>query len=257
MSGSFLVARLCTLLLLVGLAQIALPQTLANPWLEAVSEQDLVALSQLLEDGPVNPNLALPDGRTALMIAARRADAELVAQLLAAGANVNASTANGGTVLMFAAIGGDAGITGLLLDAGARHDVKASLGWTALGLAAVKGHAEVARTLLDAGADPDSRDAYGWTPLMRAVHQRHDRVVRLLLETPDVDLSLAQETGATVLHIAAADGDPDIIELLLAAGAGTAARDGEGRTAADIAMAVGHFDIAAMLRSLEAPTGED
>ena len=76
------------------------------------------------------------------MIASQKADAGLVARLLAAGADVNATNANGGSVLMFAAIGGDAGIVGLLLDAGARHDARANLGWTALGLAAVKGHVE-------------------------------------------------------------------------------------------------------------------
>ncbi len=152
---------------------------------------------------------------------------------------------------MFAAIGGDAGITGLLLDAGARHDARAKLGWTALGLAAVKGHVEVARTLLDAGADPGARDAYGWTPLMRAAHHGHTAVVRLLLESPDVDLSLVQESGATVLHLGAAGGEPDVVELLLARGADVAARDGHGSTAADAAMANGYVVIAERLRALE------
>lgn len=256
MTGPFSVRRLCTLLLLSGLFSTALAQLTNNPWLEAISNRDLAAIARQLEDGRVNPNQAGPDGRTALMIAVQKADDELVVQLLAAGADVNATNALGGSVLMFAAIGGDAGITGLLLDAGARHDVRASLGWTALGLAAVKGHVEVARTLLDAGADQRARDAYGWTPLMRAAHHGHTRVVGLLLESPGADLSLVQESGATALHIAAADGEPDVIELLLGRGAVVAARDGGERTAADVAMANGHFDIAERLRSLEAP-GED
>ena len=125
---------LCALLLVCGLVPFASSQLIDNPWLEAITKRDLAAIARQLDSDRVNPNLATPDGRTALMIAAQKADAGLVARLLAAGANVNATNVNGGSVLMFAAIGGDAGITGLLLDAGARHDTKASLGWTALAI---------------------------------------------------------------------------------------------------------------------------
>jgi ankyrin repeat protein len=227
MTGSFFGRRLCAVLLLAGLAAAAPAQTMTNPWLEALAKRDLVALSRLLESGPVNPNLALPDGRTALMLAARKADAELAVQLIRAGANVNASNVNGGTVLMFASIAGDAGIVG------------------------VKGHTEVARVLLDFGANQGTRDAYGWTALMRAAGNGRIGVVRLLLGAAGADLALTQEAGATVLHIAAASGDPDIVELLLARGADVAARDGNGNTAADMAMASGHFELAEHLRSLE------
>jgi ankyrin repeat protein len=86
---------------------------------------------------------------------------------------------------------------------------------------------------------------------MRAAHHGHTGVVRLLLESPDTDLSLVQESGATVLHVAAAGGEPDVVELLLAKGADVAARDGRGSTAADTAMANGHVEIAERLRALE------
>jgi ankyrin repeat protein len=66
-----------------------------------------------------------------------------------------------------------------------------------------------------------------------------------------------QESGATTLHVAAAGGNPEVIELLLANGADVAARDGRGTTAADTAMANGHPEIAERLRSLQARVEED
>ena len=107
MTGSFFCDRLCVFLLLASCAAAASAQTSTNPWLKALEQRDLAALSRLLDSGPVNANLALPDGRTALMLAAQKANGELVVQLLRAGADANAANANGGTVLMFAAIGGD------------------------------------------------------------------------------------------------------------------------------------------------------
>ena len=99
MTGPFFVRRLCTALLLVSLFATASPQLLDNPWLEAIANRDLAALSRQLDNGRVNPNQAAQDGRTALMIAAQKADAELAARLVAAGANVNATNVNGGSVL--------------------------------------------------------------------------------------------------------------------------------------------------------------
>ena len=78
----------------------------------------------------------------------------------------------------------------------------------------------------------------------------------MLLNAPGADLSAKQESGATALHIAAAGGAPDIVELLLARGADITARDGEGSTPADTALANGHIELAEHLRSFEALTGE-
>lgn len=250
-AGPLLAARICAALLFAGLSPAAWSQTITDPWSDALAERDLAAIEQLLELGRANPNRPAADGRTALMIAARAADAEVVVRLLAAGADFNAVTVNGATPLMFAVLGGDEAIVALLLDAGARHEAQAKLGWTALALAAVKGYVQVVEVLLDAGADQRIRDAYGWTPLMRAVDNGRLEVARALLGAPGVDLSAQQESGATALHIAAATGDDDIVRLLVDRGADRSMTDGHGNTPAAIATASGHPKIAAYLEALD------
>jgi ankyrin repeat protein len=187
------------------------------------------------------------NGKTPLMTAAREGDAAAVNRLIAAGADVNEANAGGATALMFATLSGDPMVTSLLLRAGARTDSKAKLGWTALALAAVKGYTEVGEVLLDAGASQGVRDAYGWTPLMRAVDRKRIDFVRLLLQKPGADLAIRQEDDATVLHIAAASGDLDIVRLLVAHGADRSARDRNGNTAAEIARSADHTEIAEYL----------
>lgn len=229
----------------------------ADAWSDALLARDLDRIDQLLDAPRSDPNRPDPEGKTALMFAAQDGNVELVARLIARGANVNAANANGGTPLMYAALGGDAVVTRLILEYGARPDHKASLGWTALEVAAVKGHTAVASVLLGAGADPNVRDAYGWTPLMRAADLRRIAIVRTLLDTPATSLSARQESGRTALHIASAAGDLDIVALLIERGADPAPEDFQGHTAASLAALAGHTEIVEFLQAASpSPNGQ-
>jgi ankyrin repeat protein len=229
----------------------------ADAWSDALSARDLVRIDQLLDEPRSDPNRPDAEGKTALMFAAQDGKIELVARLIARGADVNAANANGGTPLMYAALGGDAVITRLILEYGGKPDHKANLGWTALEVAAVKGHAAVASVLLRAGADPNVRDAYGWTPLMRAADLRRIDVVRTLLDTPGTSLSARQESGRTALHIASAAGDPDIVALLIERGADATLVDYQGHTPASLAELAGHMDIVEFLQAASQSTSSN
>ena len=136
-------------------------------------------------------------------------------------------------------------------------------------LAAVTaGDAAAVRHLLDANADlAAARDEQGISAVLTAARLGHDDIVQLLLdanppldvhdaaavgrtralaELLDADRDATQRTaagGETALHLAAAFGRKDAVELLLDHGADSGARDGDGRTPADLAAAHGHEDV--------------
>jgi protein DGCR14 len=144
--------------------------------------------------------------------AAAADSAELVAALVAAGADVERATASG----------------------------------TPLHWAAGESAARATAALLRAGAAPDAADADGMPPLLLAVAGGAGAVVEALLAAGAQPAAAALPGGATVLHVAAEGGDRRCIAALLRCAAGRemcAARDAEGFTPRDVAEASGHEDV--------------
>jgi ankyrin repeat protein len=80
-------------------------------------------------------NVKAPDGDTILMNAVRHCNNDVIALLLAKGADVDALDAEGETALMHAINNGDLEVATLLLDKGANVDIKNAAGDTALTMA--------------------------------------------------------------------------------------------------------------------------
>jgi ankyrin repeat protein len=76
-----------------------------------------------------------------------------------------------------------------------------------------------ARDLIRSGADVNARDAEGFTPLMIAAGLGQPQMVELLLNAGADVLVLEPRMGATALHKAAQSGNRDVIILLLHNGA--------------------------------------
>lgn len=146
------------------------------------------------------------EGRTALRAAAWGGHEEVVLTLLDYRAQVDKADSNGRTPLIAAAYMGHHEVVEILLDHNAKVDLADGDGRTALSVAAlcvptaagIKGYGEVASLLLEHGADPGHRDNDGMTPLLLAAYEGNDDVVELLLEAgADVDETAGPDGSVT------------------------------------------------------------
>jgi ankyrin repeat protein len=102
-------------------------------------------------------------------------------------------------------------------------DIQATSPLTYVGMARFYGYAshdrtgELARVLLEAGADKDDETKNG-SPLICAASHGDAHVVRALLDA-GADVELTDNPAETALRLAAAFGYPEVVDLLVAAGA--------------------------------------
>jgi ankyrin repeat protein len=155
---------------------------------------------------------------------------EVVEDLLARGIDVNARDPGGTTPLFTAAMMGRQALVRRLLDLGADPNTGKEDGESSLSRAAAMGHVAIVRALLDAGAAPKTRGQWGRTPVLDLVH--------------DYGRNPMSNTG----------GVPECLRMLIDAGAEIDVRDNDGRRALQVAAAVGHEDLAAILRAAGAST---
>lgn len=114
-----------------------------------------------------------------------------------------------------------------------------------------KGHVKAVSQWLQRHADVDLEgvvDKRGWCVLHVCVQLGHADVLRALLEArPTLDVDAPSEKGWTPLHVAAANGQATCAQLLLSHGASPDWPTATGADAAQVAIAAGHTDIAAMV----------
>lgn len=162
--------------------------------------------------------------------------------------NINVQDVDGRIPLHLAAEKGWTGIMSYLIDerAAKNIDYRDNEGKTPLHLSVIEGHESAVAYLLDNGADPEAGDQHRQTPVIYAAKHRDWRIAGQLLRkmcvlpsTKDID-----EEKSTVLHIAATDGELDIIssnkqclEKLINT------KDSEGKTPLELALAAGNQDI--------------
>lgn len=131
---------------------------------------------------------------------------QIVALLVAHGADVNAAARKGATPLHYACRDAAPGTVALLVQRGADVNARAS-------------------------------GQYDGAPLHVAVEAKRDEVCELLLAS-GADVNASNSAGGTPLHLAAEGGYKSIAQRLLAGGADTTAANHAGETALDIAVAL-------------------
>jgi ankyrin repeat protein len=179
-------------------------------------------------------------GYTRLHVAAEHGRADLVRQLLAAGASPAARCRDGRTPLHVAAASGYPEVVRLLAASRRGLDIKDGSGRTAAAVAADAEDDDSMLALVAAGcAITDVRVA--------ALAGRADAAGRLLKENPR-SVNITGEWKRTALHLAAERGHAAVIAVLLRNGASPEARDfTPGATALHHAAAWGHVEAARAL----------
>ncbi|XP_054723181.1 serine/threonine-protein phosphatase 6 regulatory ankyrin repeat subunit A-like [Uloborus diversus] len=186
-------------------------------------------------------------GRTALHEAACDfGGAEMVAVLLAAGANTHLQDKWGQTALHVAINSRKKEIAEVICDADDRNVLRDHCGRTVLHFAAERGMQTIVRKLLSSG------------PLRKTLRSGKESTSNAA-EGEGIALSASKEDlvdvrdnyGMTALHLAAQRGFTEIVELLLAAGTDPLLQTKEGRTALHLAIDCYREDIAEILCGAE------
>ncbi|CAB3407274.1 unnamed protein product [Caenorhabditis bovis] len=229
-------------------------------------------------------NIYDKDDKTPVHVAAERGDTQMVESLIDKfGGSIRARTRDGSTLLHIAACSGHTstalaflkrgvplfmpnkkGALGLhsaaaagfndvvkmLIARGTNVDVRTRDNYTALHVAVQSGKASVVETLLGSGADIHVRGGeLGQTALHIAASlngpESRDCAMMLLKSGGQPDV--AQSDGETCLHIAARNGNKEIMRLLLAENADAQIQSNTGETPLHVAAKSCNFEAASMI----------
>lgn len=204
--------------------------------LQFAAEKGFCSIVENLLANGADINLADKDAYTPLLRAIENNHVPVVEKkLLAARADTSKKNIRGITPLQCAAMIGNDACVEKLLAAGAEVDASKH-GATALYYAAEQGRSSVVEKLLEAGADKDALDTLlDATVLIAAVRSRKLAIVESLLSV-NVAIDVTNRMGRTALSIAAECGLPDIVRVLLAAGADKSKADRWGKSPLEYAL---------------------
>src|SRR5262245_26756770 len=234
-----------------------------SPLTKAVKSGDLADARKLIASR-ADVNARSGDGSTPLLWAAHKSDVEMAQILIKAGAQVDVANNYGITPLLDASRTGDAEMMDLLLKAGADPKRAHPEGETPLMAASRSGSLPAVRLLLDRGADANATDSFqSETALMWASAEGHTDVVDALLKAgadPNRKAHITSITerknadhptgGFTALMWAARNGYEDVVRRLAKGGTDLNLRNGDGASAAMVAIYNDRYDLAAVIVGL-------
>lgn len=198
---------------------------------------------ELLLNHKANPNSKQKQDFTPLHIAAMKGKEKIVKILLNSGASVHSLGEDGKTPLHLSAMQDRQDIIEMLVKAGAKIDSQDVNGYTPLHMAASRGSVNAATYLIENHANKYMRQKNGCTPLHVAIACKQKEMVVLLLNYGiDVE-SCDLLNGIRPLHMVASNGDTEIAKILLDNDANIFAKDARGKNVSHLAAMEGNSDI--------------
>ncbi len=207
-----------------------------TPLMVAAACDGCSEIVKLLLSKGADPKAVDVGGSTALDLAANAGDPESVRLLLDAGIPANSTSKSGFTPLLEAVWSCNLPSVRMLLAKGADPNAAITFAgqvkfgpiqltqMTPMLNAPAYCSADIVKALLDAGGDPNTRDVRGMTPLMLAVaSETQDAAIVRLLVHAGAKVNDKNTAGETAMDWARKYGDPDVLSILKAEGAATAA----------------------------------
>ena len=230
-----------------------LAELVAFPLHFAANIGDRAGVDQELKKGTPVDQPEEKKQSTALMFAAERGFLDILKTLAASGASVNHKNKYGFTALHAAVSGNHPEVVRFLVEHGAEVDAVDHQGQTPLYFAAERGHLELTRFLVEKGADVNRKAKKNWPPLYAATTSNSLEVAKFLIEH-GAQVNIKTDTGShSPLLIAAYNNNPEMVRLLLNAGADVSSRLSShhsgfhNQTALDIAKQRGNKEIVEIL----------
>jgi ankyrin repeat protein len=177
---------------------------------EATNANNANDVAALIKNPNINLNWVNEAGNTALMRAAFKNNKEIAALLIAVGANPNGHNRNGNSAL---ALTQNTEIAESLLNVGANPNAKNDTGGTALMMAAQTGLIEIAKLLVSYGANLDAQTDNGTTALMLAAHQGQREMAEFLLNKC-ADPMIRARNKASAADLALANSHNDLALII-------------------------------------------
>lgn len=229
--------------LLLEKSPFSLDDVFPESLLAAATRGNLGIVEALVKAG-AEP-LSLPESFPALHEAARLGDVEVINALLFAGLSLSDDPSDESTPLHLAVQSGSADAVDMLLRANADVDTQDTTGLTALLHAAALGHLDIVKLLLAAGAESAIEDDSASSFLYHAVKGGNLDIVNLALSDESLALK-ANNDNLIPLHVAAEEGQAEVVERLLKLSTKeqqVSAKTEKQRTALHLAAKNGNLDI--------------
>ena len=216
--------------------------------LHVVSCSGALAIAKMLVEAGADVRGTENEGCTCLLLASYFCQTETVRYLVSLPqVEVDHQDSWGRTALCFAAQGNHPDAVEVLIDAGADVDAQNSDGLSPLHLCSVSGALTIVKMLIRAGAGVCVTDNEGDTCLIRAATFGQTETVRYLVGLPQVEVDHTTNEGATALYCAVQEEHPDVVQVLIDAGANIEAKDQKGRSAVLVASCAGTLALVKML----------
>ena len=194
----------------------------------AVQKQCCIEVLQAIINHGVDVNATSKENITAVMLACKEGNNDVINVLLNAGADPNITDGDGNTCLHYAALNDSStDVLQAIISHGVDVNATNTNNVTALMLACHKGNRDAINVLLNAGADSNIADADGSTWLYYAARndctERFQEMIRLL-----VDVHAINKKVFTAMLVGAKIGKRDAISVLLNAGTDSNIADTDG-----------------------------